>query len=64
MVLKHRVDEWRRQIDPTSGRLEHLLDQVADLPVVQDRGGQLRPAAPGDKHPVGLVDPTEGTRVR
>jgi hypothetical protein len=56
-VREHRVDEGRRQVDPAPGGLEHLLHQVADLAVVEDRGGELGAAALGDEDPPGLVDP-------
>jgi len=59
----HRVDERRAEVDPAAGALEHLLDQVADLRVVEDGRGQLRPTAAGDEHPARLVDPGQRATV-
>jgi hypothetical protein len=56
-VRKHRVDEWLGEIDPPAGRLQHALDEVAQLPGGQDRGGQLRGAAPCNENSTGLIHP-------
>ncbi len=54
---EHRVHEGARQVDPTAGGLQHPLDEVPDLARGEDRRGQLAPAATGDEHPAGLVQP-------
>jgi hypothetical protein len=56
-VGHHRVDERRTHVDPPSGRAEHPLDKVGELPVPEDRRRQLAAAPPGDEHPARLVDP-------
>ncbi|HVA61346.1 MAG TPA: hypothetical protein VNG13_12550 [Mycobacteriales bacterium] len=56
-VGKHGVDEGLRYIHPSTRGLQHLLDQVADLRVGEDRGGQLAAAGPGHEDPSRFVDP-------
>jgi len=59
MAWKIRVDERGGQVDPAAGRLEHLLNEVADPPLVQDGGGELGPAVPGHEDAARGVDPAQ-----
>ena len=56
-LRQHRVDERATQVDPSTGRLEHALDQVRHLGVGEHQVGQLVTAVARDEHPVGAVDP-------
>jgi hypothetical protein len=55
--LEGRVDKRSAQIHPAIGGLEHLLDEVADLSVVEDGRRQLGAALLGDEDTARLVDP-------
>src|SRR4051794_32947237 len=56
-VREHRVDERRREVHPPTGRLQHPLDELADLRRAEDGVRQLRPTGPRDEHATWLVDP-------
>jgi hypothetical protein len=56
-VRKHRVDERRREIDPASRSLEHLLAQVTHLRAAEDGVRELASAELRDEHATRLVDP-------
>jgi hypothetical protein len=51
------VHERAGQVDAAAAGPQHDLDQVADLLLGQDGGGELGPAAGGDEHLARLVDP-------
>jgi len=51
------VHERGGQVQPTPGRAQHPLDQVPNLGLVEDRGGQLGPPRPRDEDLAGLVHP-------
>jgi hypothetical protein len=56
-VGERGVHERRGEVDPAAGRLQHPLDQIADIPFAQRHRQPLRNAVAGDEHPVGAVDP-------
>ena len=51
------VDERLGQVEPAAAGHEHPLDEIADLLVAEDGGGQFADAAAGDEDPAGFVDP-------
>jgi len=56
-VAEGRVDERAGQVDPAPTGPEHQLDQVVDVLLAEDGGGQLWPSGLGHEHLAGLVDP-------
>lgn len=56
-VGQGRVDERRRQVDPTARVLQHPLDEVAHLSIGQHERGQLGHAGSRDEHARRRVDP-------
>ena len=51
------VDEGQGQIDPAAAGLEHPLHELLHLRRIEDRAGQLVPAAASNEDPAGIVDP-------
>jgi hypothetical protein len=56
-VGEGRVHEWTGQVDAAPAGPEHQLDQVVDMLLAEDGGGELGTAGLGHEHLARLVDP-------